>query len=187
MRNIINDYVNNDDQFTRKTAISQDKFLDLVNLVLATTCYTFNSEFYQQIDGITMGGPASSTTTEIYMEADERTSMSTALHPPKVWEQFVDDVYSVLKRTHLENFFQHINNLYQNIKFTMEEKSNGELVFLDNLLKRDNGEISVLEYGNPTHTDQYLHYSSHHQASRKESTVSSCLIEHILLSQIKMT
>ena len=30
--NIIKDYVNNDDQFTRKTAILQDQFLDLVNL-----------------------------------------------------------------------------------------------------------------------------------------------------------
>ena len=35
--NIINDYVNNDDQFTRKTAVPQDRFLDLVNLVLTTT------------------------------------------------------------------------------------------------------------------------------------------------------
>ena len=35
--NIIKDYVNNDDQFTRKTAIPQDKFLDLVHLVLTTT------------------------------------------------------------------------------------------------------------------------------------------------------
>ena len=31
--NIIKDYVNNDDQFTRKTVIHQDKFLDLINLV----------------------------------------------------------------------------------------------------------------------------------------------------------
>ena len=34
--NIIKDYVNNDDQFTRKTAIPQDKFPDLVHLVLTT-------------------------------------------------------------------------------------------------------------------------------------------------------
>ena len=53
--NIIKDYVNNDDQFTRKTAIPQDKFLDLVNLVLTTTWYTFNSQFYQQTDGVAMG------------------------------------------------------------------------------------------------------------------------------------
>ena len=30
--NIIKDYVNNDNQFTRKTAIPQDKFLDLVHM-----------------------------------------------------------------------------------------------------------------------------------------------------------
>ena len=28
-------------------------------------------------------------------------------------------------------------------------------------------------YSKPTHTDQYLHYSSHHQTSCKESVVSS--------------
>ena len=103
--NIIKDYVKNDDQFTRKTTIPQDKFLDLVHLVLTTTWYTFNSQFYQQTDGVAMGGPASSTTAEIYMQAYERTAITTALHPPKVWERFVDDVYSILKRTHLENFF----------------------------------------------------------------------------------
>ena len=70
-------------------------------------------------------------------------------------------------------FFHHINNLHQNIKFTMEEESNGELAFLDTLLKRNNGEISVLVYRKSTHTDQYLHYSSHHQTSCKESVVCS--------------
>ena len=41
--NIIKGYVNNNDQFTRKMTIPQDKFLDLVNLILKTTWYTFNS------------------------------------------------------------------------------------------------------------------------------------------------
>ena len=136
--NKIKDYLNNDHQFTGKTAIPQDRFLDLVHLVLTTTWYTFNSQFYQQTDGVAMGGPASSTTAEIYMQAHERTAITTALNPPKVRERFVDDFYSILKLTHLENIFHHINNLHQNIKFTMEEKSNGELAFLDTLLKRDN-------------------------------------------------
>ena len=89
--NIIKDYVHNDDQFARKTAIPQDKFLDLVNLVLTTTWYTFNSQtdcthFSTQTDGVAMGDPSSSTTAEIYMEAHESTAISTTLHPPKVWE-----------------------------------------------------------------------------------------------------
>ena len=157
MLNIIKEYVNNDDQFTKKTAIAQNKFLDLVHLVLATTWYTFNSQSYQQTDGASIGDPASSTTAETYMQAYERTAITTALHPPKVSERFS----------------HHINNLHQNIKFTKEEENNAELVFIDTLLKQNNGEISVWVYRKPTHTDQYLHYSSHHQTSCKESVASS--------------
>ena len=87
-------------------------------MVLTTTWYTSNSQFYQQTDGVAMGGPTSSTTAEIYMQAYERTAITTALQPPNVCERFVDDLYSILKLTHLENF-HHINNLHQNIKFTM--------------------------------------------------------------------
>ena len=79
------DYVNNDTQFTRKTALPQGKSLDLVHVVLTTTWYTFNSQFYQQTDGVAIGGLASSTTAEIYMQVSERTAITTALHPPKVW------------------------------------------------------------------------------------------------------
>ena len=43
--NIIKDYFNNDDQFTRKTSMPQEEFLDLVNLVLTTICYTFILSF----------------------------------------------------------------------------------------------------------------------------------------------
>ena len=81
--NTILDYVNSDDQFTRKTAIPQDKFLDLVNLVLTTTWFTFIFQFYQQSDGVAMGGAASSTPAEMYMQIHERTAISTALHPSK--------------------------------------------------------------------------------------------------------
>ena len=176
--NITKDYVNNDDQFTRKTAISQDKFLDLVNLVLTTTWHLFDSQFYEQTDDVAMGGPASSTTSELYMEAHGRTAISTTKHPPKVWERFADDFYSILKRTHLENVFRRIHNLHQNIKFIMEEESNGELAFLDTLLKRNNGKISVLAYRKPTHTDQsYTTTRTTKQVARKV-LFPPCLIEH---------
>ena len=69
-----------------------------------------------------MGGPASSTIAEIYMQAHESTAVSTTLHPEKVWERFVGDVYFIVKRTYLENVFHHINNFHQNIKFTWRKK-----------------------------------------------------------------
>ena len=59
----------------------------------------------------------------------------------------------ILKRTRFEDVYHHIN-LHQNIKFTMEEESNGKLAFLDTLLDWNNGKVSVLVYRRPTHTDQ---------------------------------
>ena len=103
-------YVNNADQFIKKTTITQDRFLDLVNLVLTTTWYTFDSYFYQQIDDVAMGKPASSTTAEIFMHADEQTNIYDTT-PSKVWEHFVDNICSIFKLTHLENVFHHINHL----------------------------------------------------------------------------
>ena len=52
----------------------------------STFFLTFFSQFYQQTDDVAMRGPASSTTAEIYMHAYERTAITTALHPAKVWE-----------------------------------------------------------------------------------------------------
>ena len=120
--NIIEDYVNNDVQITVKATIRQCKFLELVNLVLTTTWYTFNSQFYQQTDGVSMRDSASSTTAEIYIQAYERTAITTGLHPPEVWDGFADDVYSILKHTHLGNFFHHINNIYKILSLLWKKK-----------------------------------------------------------------
>ena len=75
----------------------------------------------------------------------------------------------------LESILHHISNLHQNIHFIMEEESNGELAFLNILLKQNNREISVLVWSKPTHTGQYLNYSSHHQTSCKEGVISILL------------
>ena len=109
-------------------------FVDLVHLVLATTWCNFNSQFYQQTDGVTMEDPATLTTAEIYMHAFERTAISTALHPPKVLKRFFDDAFGKIFPSST------VKSLHQNIKFPMEEESHGQLASLDILLKRNNGE-----------------------------------------------
>ena len=66
-----------------------------------------------------MNTPISDTLIIIkdYVKNDEpftrKMAIPTELHPPKVWEQFVSDVYSILKCRQLESFFHCINNLHQ--------------------------------------------------------------------------
>ena len=69
----------------------------------------------------------------------------------------------------------------------MEEESNGELAFLDTLLKQNNGEISVLVYRS-LHilTNTYTTALATKQIERKV-LFPPCLIEHIPLSQKKVT
>ncbi|XP_057296137.1 uncharacterized protein LOC130625075 [Hydractinia symbiolongicarpus] len=96
-------------------------------------------------------------------------------HAPRVWKRFVDDVFLIIKRAHLDAFHEHINNLHPKIQFTTEHEKNGTLPFLDTLVSRNGGNLSVSVYRKPTHTDQYLNHTSNHQLSCKESAVSSLL------------
>ena len=100
-----------------------------------------------------MGGPASSVVAEIYMQEHDKKALQCQT-PPKAYERFVDDTFSIIKRTHLQGFFDYMNSLHPKIQFTIEEENDGSLPFLDTLLKRNgDGSISVLVYRKPTHTD----------------------------------
>ena len=51
-------------------------------------------------------------------------------------------------------------------------KQGGQLPFLDLLLNRtENGGLKLQIYMKPTHTDQYLNFSSHHPIEHKLSVV----------------
>ena len=150
--NIIKDYVNNNDQFTRKTAIPQDKYLVL------TTRGTLLMQFYQQTDGVAMGGPASSNSQQKFIcrlinVLQYLQNCTLQKFGNGSWIMFTYTLGKILHR---------INNLHQNIKFTLEHEGNGEQAFLGTLLKQNNRKISVVVYRKPTHIDQYLQYSSHH-------------------------
>ena len=131
---------------------------DLVILVLRTAWYTLNSQFYQKLMALQWEAQ------HLQLQQNFICRLRKVLqylwyYTSKVWERFADDVCSILKCTHLENLFHHINNLHQNIKFSMVQESNWELAFFDTLLKRINEKISISVYRKPIHTDQYLHYS----------------------------
>ncbi|XP_057290570.1 uncharacterized protein LOC130613216 [Hydractinia symbiolongicarpus] len=172
---IIMELLLNDDEYENKTCIPIDKLMSLVQIVLTKTWYLFDGNFFTQTDGVAMGGPTSSVVAEIYMQAHETTALTTADHAAKVWKRFVDDVFLITKRAYLDAFYKHINNLHPKIQFTIEHEKNGTPPFLDTLVSRNGGDLSVSVYRKPTHTDKYLNYTSNHQMSCKESVVFSLL------------
>ena len=51
----------------------------------------------------------------------------------------------------------------ENIQLTFEEESDGEIAFLDTkIIRKPDGSIKLDIYRKPTHTNQYLQFSSYH-------------------------
>ncbi|XP_072036960.1 uncharacterized protein [Amphiura filiformis] len=100
-----------------------------------------------------MGGPVSPTTCNLFMEQFESLALESAPHPPRVWLRYVDDTFVVIKRDHFSEFTEHINSQSDHIKFTSEVEADGQLPFLDTLVKRsEDGSLRVSVYRKPTHT-----------------------------------
>ena len=82
---IIRDLLEHDEKLADRTLLSPRQILDLLDILLRTTYFKFNGDFYQQTDGAAMGDPTSAIVSEIYMQSLETTAITTADHPPKAW------------------------------------------------------------------------------------------------------
>ena len=132
----------------------------------------------QQKDGAAMGSPVSPVVANIYMESFEEMALRTAI-APGIWRRYVDDIFCVIEKEQAQGFLNHLNSLRPTIQFTMELEENGSHPFLDTLLtRREDGRVNIRIYRKTTHTDHYLHYSSHHPEHVKRG-VTSCLFHRV--------
>ena len=171
---IITDLLEHDDKLTDRTLLSPRQILNLLDILLRTTYFKFNGDFYEQTDGATMGGPTSVIVSEIYMQSLETTAITKADHPPKVWERHVNDVFSIVHKIYLQELLEHINNLHPQIQFTKEEENSSTLPLIDTLVQWNHDKtVSVKIYRKPMHTNQYLKYTSHNPTSAKQSVITA--------------
>ena len=124
-----------------------------------------------------MGSPCSPLVANAYMDFFEKWALNSAPHPPHIWKRYVDDTFCVIKSAYIEEFIEHINTQDRNIKFTRAEEEDGTLPFLGTVINRlGDGSIKIKIYRKLTHTDQYLHFRSHHPLEHKLSVVIKTLI-----------
>ncbi|KAI8486980.1 hypothetical protein Bbelb_352400 [Branchiostoma belcheri] len=81
--------------------------------------------------------------------------------PPANWFRYVDGTWCRWKKRVASDFFDHINQIDDNIKFTQEPSHDNMLPFLDTkTIVEEDGNLRFKVYRKPTHTDQYLAFDS---------------------------
>nr|VZI33437.1 unnamed protein product [Spirometra erinaceieuropaei] len=99
------------------------------------TYFTFDGTIYEQVKGTPMGSPISGLIAEAVLRRLE--SLVFRHYRPKFWARYVDDTFVVIERDKVLTFKEHLNVVFPDIQFTMEEVDNNQLAFLNVLVCRN--------------------------------------------------
>ncbi|XP_041472626.1 uncharacterized protein LOC121421891 [Lytechinus variegatus] len=161
------------DSWKDRTKLNIDQIVEAVSTCLHTTYFSFKGVHYIQKHGCAMGSPVSPIVANLYMQDFEQKAISS--YPgrkPRTWLRYVDDTFVIIHKSELHDFFKHINNQDVNIKFTQEACKDNKLAFLDCEVQIvEGGSLDFRVYRKPTHTNQYLHFNSHHPLVHKLSVI----------------
>ena len=75
------------------------------------------------------------------MEEIEERAITNTANPPKEWDRYVDDVFSIMKKDAVSTFHDELNFIDPHISFTIEHETDGQIAFLDTLISRNSGTI----------------------------------------------
>ena len=102
----------NDPGLADRTNLTPTQIADLLNFVLRSTYFQYNGSIYEQKDGAAMGSPVSAVIANLHMEEFEERAIATATYKPKIWKQYVDVTFTVLRKDYVDGFLQHLNSYY---------------------------------------------------------------------------
>ncbi|BHF64246.1 hypothetical protein SprV_0200724700 [Sparganum proliferum] len=139
--------------------------LQLLKFCLRTN-FTFDGTIYEQVKGSPISG--------FIAEADLQRLETLVFqhHRPKFWARYVDDTLVVIERDQLLTFKGHLNAVFTDIHFTMEEEENNQLAFLDVLVcRKDCGGLKTKVFRKATNTMQVLNFNIDHPISHKRSCI----------------
>jgi len=154
--------------------IKIDTVVELLRLGTSYNYFTFNNQVYRQISGFQMGGSLSGPLCNIFMEQLERNVIDYNNNHILCFKRYIDDIYCIVAKDKVNDILKELNNVHNNIKFTVEEEIDNALPFLDVLVTHNKlKKFTTTVYRKPTHSGSYINYKSYHQHKQKIGVIYS--------------
>jgi hypothetical protein len=92
-----------------------DDILALFKLVLTSTYFFFDGQYFEQTNGLAMGSPLSSVVSNFFVEDFEERAPSQATLKPTCWYRYVDDTFVVWPhgKENLTEFLEQLTGLHK--------------------------------------------------------------------------
>ena len=117
--------------------LPEDVLRGMIELCVKDNIFVFNKKVYFQKDGVAMGNSLGPLLANIYMAHLEETYMHGSQYSPDHYWRYVDDTFCLFRnKDDVAKFHDFINDLHPSIKFDREEEENGQLNFLDTIIRR---------------------------------------------------
>ncbi|XP_075157638.1 uncharacterized protein LOC142230905 [Haematobia irritans] len=168
------------------TTIPKRKFLELLQFCLIDNNYfTFKETIYHQTYGMPMGNPLSPTIADIVLDKlldDVTNELKHSNIEFKILVKYVDDIFAIIKKPHLETILKLLNSYHNKIKFTVEIEEDNRLPYLDMTIIRDNNKIITDWYTKKTASGRMISYFSTQPKSMKINTAKNLIKKVVYLS-----
>ena len=145
-----------------KTKLKKEELRELLKMCTKELHFTYDGKTYQQKDGVCMGSPLGPVLANVFMVHLEETIAPKLQSSMPTWIRYVDDTFTLVKKGKLEEIITALNSFHPNIKFTNEFEKDGQIPFLDVLVKREeNGRIQTGVYRKQTNNSIYINWNSY--------------------------
>ena len=150
-----------------------DSLNELAECVLKNNIFEYNTSFYKQLRGTTIGNKMAPPYAIIFLgDLEEKLLKDCDKKQLTCW-QCIDDIFMLWQHgeKELKKFLEFLNSYHPTIKFITNHLR--ETNFLDVSVRKKGNQLVTDLYIKPTDTHLFLHASSYHVYHSKKSIPSS--------------
>lgn len=147
------------DEHLAKLNVDENKknvYIKVAKSCMQQNFFQFRERFYYMKKGTSMGNPLSPAIAEFFMAKLENI-LKSRKKLPRIWLRYVDDIFSIVKKSEIQEILDLLNSLSVSINFSHEMEVDGKIPFLDLMLSRNvDGTIRIGIYHKPTSTERCI-------------------------------